>query len=300
MIELASLPVIPSCGTSPNRTERGSSSSRCLCCDLPAHLLAHILYAMRALFFLLCLALSGSCAGGQAPAAKSAFDVASVKPSQHVVGPDYNNQLTYSPTGMRGRNVTLQRLIAEAYQLQLNQVLGPGWLDKNEYDIDARSAGVGTKEEHALMLRSFLAERFNLKEHSETRDMRVYELVTSKSGPKIHPIGDGATPTAGAGFHFHGDMRQLADLLAVQLSIPASDNPAEPARASASPIAVLDKSGLPGVFDFNVDIHPEMGTDMFTLWQRVLEAQLGLRIQSRKGNVTVFVVDDAARIPTDN
>jgi uncharacterized protein (TIGR03435 family) len=94
---------------------------------------------------------------------------------------------------------------------------------------------------------------------------------------------------AGAGFHFHGDLRQFADLLAVQLSIPAPENPAEPARASASPISVLDKTGLPGIFDFNVDMHPELGTDMFTSWQRALEDQLGLRIESRKDNVTVLV-----------
>jgi uncharacterized protein (TIGR03435 family) len=259
-----------------------------------------MLKAMLALSFLVCLALSGSFAAGQASTTNPAFDVASVKPSQHVVGPDYNNQITYSPTGIRGRNVTLQRLIAEAYQLQLNQVLGPGWLDKNEYDIDARSAGVSTREEHALMLRSLVAERFKLKEHSETRDMRVYELVTSKSGSKIRPISDGETPTAGAGFHFHGDLRQFADLLAVQLSIPASDNPAEPARASRSPISVLDKTGLPGIFDFSVDIHPELGTDMFASWQRVLGDQLGLRIESRKENVAVFVVDEASRLPTEN
>jgi uncharacterized protein (TIGR03435 family) len=244
--------------------------------------------------------LSGSFTGDQALTTKTAFDVASVRPSQHVVGPDYNNQLTYSPTGVRGRNVTPQRLIAEAYQVQMNQVLGPGWIDKNEYDIDARSAGIGTKEEHALMLRSLLAERFHLKEHSETRDMRVYELITSKSGSRIHPVSDGETPPAGAGFRFHGDLRQFADLLAVQLSIPASDNPAEPARASASPIAVLDKTGLPGIFDFSVDIHPELGTDMFALWQRALEDQLGLKIESRKGNVAVIVVDEAARVPTEN
>ena len=85
------------------------------------------------------LAFSGLVAAGQVSTTNPAFDVASVKPSQHIVGPDYNNQLTYSPTGITCRNVTLQRLIAEAYQLQLNQVLGPGWLDKNEYDIDARS-----------------------------------------------------------------------------------------------------------------------------------------------------------------
>jgi uncharacterized protein (TIGR03435 family) len=150
------------------------------------------------------------------------------------------------------------------------------------------------------MLRSLVAERFKLTEHSEMREMRVYELVIGKSGSKIHPISEGETPTTGAGFHFHGDLRQFADLLAVQLSIPALDNPAEPARASASPISVLDKTGLPGIFDFSVDIHPELGTDMFALWQRALEDQLGLRIEGRRGNVTVLVVDAAERIPTEN
>jgi uncharacterized protein (TIGR03435 family) len=63
---------------------------------------------------------------------------------------------------------------------------------------------------------------------------------------------------------------------------------------------VLDKTGLPGIFDFNVDIHPELGTDMFTSWQRALEDQLGLRIESRKENVPVLVVDEATKIPTEN
>src|SRR5580698_8818108 len=255
---------------------------------------------MGALALLIAFGLSSSVAFGQATTTAPAFDVASVKPSQHLVGPDYNNQLSYSPTGIIARNVTLKRLVAEAYQLQLNQVLGPSWLDKNEYDIDARSAGVGTREQHALMLRSLVAERFKLTEHSEMREMLVYELVIGKSGSKIHPISEGETPTTGAGFHFHGDLRQFADLLAVQLSIPAPDNPAEPARATASPIPVLDKTGLPGIFDFSVDIHPELGTDLFTAWQRALEDQLGLRIESRKENVAVFVVDEAARIPTEN
>jgi uncharacterized protein (TIGR03435 family) len=268
--------------------------------NLPIHFSANMLKAMRALSILVSFALSSSVAFGQASTTAPAFDVSSVKPSQHLVGPDYNNQLSYSPTGIIARNVTLKRLVAEAYQLQLNQVLGPSWLDKNEYDIDARSAGLGTREQHALMLRSLVAERFKLTQHSEMREMRVYELVIGKSGPKIHPISDGENPTVGTGFHFHGDFRRFADLLAVQLSIPAPENPAQPARASASPISVLDKTGLPGIFDFNVDIHHELGTDMFTSWQRVLEDQLGLRIESRKENVTILVVDEAARIPTEN
>jgi uncharacterized protein (TIGR03435 family) len=268
--------------------------------NLPIHFSANMLKAMRALSILVSFALSSSVAFGQASTTAPVFDVASVKASQRLVGPDFNNQLSYSPTGIIARNVTLKRLVAEAYQLQLNQVLGPSWLDKNEYDIDARSAGLGTREQHALMLRSLVAERFKLTQHSEMREMRVYELVIAKSGPKIHPISDGENPAVGAGFHFHGDLRRFADLLAVQLSIPAPENPTEPARASASPISVLDKTGLPGIFDFNVDIHPELGTDMFTSWQRVLEDQLGLRIESRKENVTILVVDEAARIPTEN
>ncbi len=255
---------------------------------------------MHALFFLISLALSSTVAVGQPSTTAPAFDVASVKPSQRLVGPDYNNQLTYTPTGITARNVTLKRLVAEAYHLQLNQVLGPSWLDKNEYDIDAKTSGAGTREQMALMLRSLVAERFKLTQHSEMREMRVYELVVGKSGAKIRPMGDGETATAQAGFHFHGDLRQFADLLAVQLTIPATVNPTEPARADASPIPVLDRTGLPGIYDFSVDIHPELGTDEFTLWQRVLESQLGLKIESRKENVPVLVVDEAARIPTEN
>ena len=259
-----------------------------------------MLKPMQALPLLISFALSSSMAFGQASTNAPAFDVASVKPSQRSVGPDYNNQLTYAPTGISARNVTLKRLLAEAYHLQQNQVTGPAWLDQDEYDIDAKAAGVVTKEQMAVMLQSLVAQRFNLTQHSETRDMRVYELVVDKAGSKIHSVNGTEATSAQGGFHFHGDLRQFADLLAVQLSIPASSNPSEPARASTSQIPVVDKTGMPGIFDFTVDMHPELGTDMFAAWQRALQDQLGLKIESRKGNVMVLVVDQAARIPTAN
>jgi uncharacterized protein (TIGR03435 family) len=259
-----------------------------------------MLNAMRALPILISLALSSSIALGQAAAPAPAFDVASVRQSQHAVGPDYNNQITYSPTGITARNVTLKRLIAEAYRLQMNQIFGPGWIDRNEYDIEAKTDDAASREQMAPMLQSLLAERFNLRKHSEMREMRVYELVIGKSGVRIHPINAGEPPNAQPGFHFHGDMRQFADLIAIQLSIPTLSNPSEPARASGPPIPVVDKTGLQGIYDFGVDIHPELGTDMFTVWQRFLEDRLGLRMENRKGNVEVLVVDDAGRIPTEN
>ena len=267
---------------------------------LPARLPANMLKAMRVLPIVVSFALSSSIALGQAKATAPAFDVASVKVSQRLVGPDYNNQLTYEPTSISARNVTLKRLLAEAYRLQQSQVSGPGWLGQNEYDIEAKSAGVATKEQMSLMLQTLIAERFNLIQHSEPREMRVYELVVDKSGSKIHPINGAETTRAQGGFHFHGDMREFADLLAVQLSIPASNNPAEPARASTSQIPVVDKTGMTGIFDFSVEMRPELGTDMFAAWQRALPDQLGLKIESRKGNLSVLVVDRATKIPTAN
>jgi uncharacterized protein (TIGR03435 family) len=69
--------------------------------------------------------------------------------------------------------------------------------------------------------------------------------------------------------------------------------------AALTPL-VVDKTGLEGIFDFSVDMQPELNTDSFTAWQRALEDQLGLRINSQKGEVAVVVVDDAARIPNEN
>jgi uncharacterized protein (TIGR03435 family) len=255
---------------------------------------------MRALHLTIILALSSSVAFAQAPTTAVAFDVASVRPCQHLVGPDYNNQITYSPSGIIARNVTIKRLLAEAYDLQLNQVFGPAWLGQSEYDVDAKAAGVVTREQISQMLQSLIADRFKLTQHSEMREMRAYELKVGKSGPKIRPVSGEKTVSAPSGFHFHGGMREFADLLSVQLTIPAANNPAEPVRASPSQIPVLDETGLQGIFDISVDIHPEFGTDMFALWQRALEDQLGLKIESRKGNVPVLVVDEASRVPTEN
>ena len=229
-----------------------------------------------------------------------AFDVASVRPSQHEVGPDYNNQITHAPGGFTGHNVTLKRLIAEAWRCQINQVNGPAWLDHNEYDIEAREAAGATREQIGLMLRSLLSERFHLKEHSETREMRVYDLTVAPGGPKIQPVQAGSAAKGGPGFHFRGNMREFADLLAVQFSMPAMDRPDQPVRAGGTLIPVLDHTGLEGTYDINVAMQPELGTDSFTAWKRTLQEQLGLKIDSRKAPVAIVVVDDAAKTPTAN
>jgi uncharacterized protein (TIGR03435 family) len=235
-------------------------------------------------------------------AVQPSFEVASVRPSQHEVGPDYNNQITYSGDRFTGRNVTLRRLVAESWHCQISQVMGPPWIDRNEYDVEARMPAGAQHAQIALMLRTLLSERFHLKEHLGKRLGRVYELKVGKNGAKIQPVGSGTTnAAAGSGFHFHGDMRQFADLLAVQFSIPAASDPSTPVRAGGTMIPVVDKTGLQGVYDFSVDQRPELGTDAFTGWKRVLDDQLGLDIvQNGKADFLVVFVDDADKVPTAN
>lgn len=254
--------------------------------------------------YLLLTTLSMLCATQIAIAQTSqpAFEVASVRPSQHEVGPDYNNQIANSGDRFTGKNVTLKRLVAEAWHCQMSQVLGPAWIDRNEYDVEARISAGAHNDQLPRMLRTLLSERFHLKEHLGKRLGRVYELKVGKNGAKIQPVGSGTPDAAtGSGFHFHGDMRQFADLLAIQFSIPAASDPSTPVRAGGTMIPVVDKTGLQGVYDFSVDQRPELGTDAFTGWKRVLEDQLGLDIvQNGKADFLVVFVDDADKVPTAN
>lgn len=154
---------------------------------------------MRAWLFFSLLLLLISVVAGQTPGT-AAFEVASVKPSAHQVGGDYNNQIAVSPAGMTARNATLRRLLSVAYGLQVHQVVGPGWLDQNEYDLEARAGGQTGRKQMYRMLRTLLSERFNLKQHREMREMRVYELVAGKDGIKIDPTKSGNLPKRGRDF----------------------------------------------------------------------------------------------------
>ncbi len=232
----------------------------------------------------------------QAPAAS--FAVASVKTSPVQAGRDDRNLIAATPAGFSARNATLKRLVAEAYRVQSFQVLGPAWIDSSQYEIEARAEGPVARDALRPMLESLLAERFRLALHRESREMRAYELVLDKDGPKIRPATPPAGPAAGWGA-FEGSLPEFADLLSVQLSIALPADPSKPGIAG-TPIPVIDRTGLAGIYNFNVDLKPEPGADMFILWQRTLREHFGLRLESRKTKVDVLVIDHAERQPVAN
>jgi uncharacterized protein (TIGR03435 family) len=230
------------------------------------------------------------------------FDVASVKRSEVQKGIDYRGRVEIAGGRVSARNVTLQHLIAAAYHVQSSQVVaaasgGMKWIDSDEFDIDARADAPATPQQLRAMLQTLLAERFHLVTGREEKELRVNALVVDRGGPKIQP-SQGASSTDGR--RFHGDMRQFADLLAVQATIPAAVDPGSPVIASSAPSLVIDRTGLEGVYDIDVDLKPELGTDRFTQWQRVLREQLGLKLESQRVRVEVLAVKSADRVPSAN
>jgi len=107
-------------------------------------------------------------------------------------------------------------------------------------------------------------------------------------------------PQDSHGLRFHGDLSQFADELAVTLTIPLLEDPTIPSYAKGTPIPVVNQTGIEGVYDIAVDIKPDSGADPFTVWQRALQEQLGLRLESQKAAVEILIVEHAEKVPVEN
>jgi uncharacterized protein (TIGR03435 family) len=121
------------------------------------------------------------------PAARAAFDVATIKLN---AGSTSGARTQPLPGGrLHVENQSLRALIKTAYRVLDWQISGgPGWIDSEHYDIEAKADGnppllaiVGP------MLRALLEDRFGLKVHRETRQLPVFALSAVKKGLKIQP-----------------------------------------------------------------------------------------------------------------
>lgn len=223
-----------------------------------------------------------------------AFEVASIRP--HIQAGKERSSIDSSPGLLRITNDSVSSCIKWAWRVQDYQIAGPEWLVTEKFDIAAKAAGPAPMDELRKMLQTLLADRFQLLFHRETRVLPVYGLTVTKSGPKLHkaePGGHTDMRAENGSFVFRGtSMEQFADDLAVLRNV---DRP------------VLDRTGIPGVFDFSLkfgDTSGEMkralvaddGVSIFT----VMPEQLGLRLEPDKGAIEMLVIDHIARTPTEN
>lgn len=234
-----------------------------------------------------------SLAAGSAWAAP-VFDVATVKQSPPPEGDRININLGRVLNGkLTFANASLSDCLKFAYRIVSNeQLVGPDWITSKavRFDIVAQAPPDTPRDQIELMLRALLAERLQVAVHHETRELPYLALTVTGSGAKLHAgKGPGAGNSARRGHIAGNDMSMLG--LATLLSRFEQQT-------------ILDRTGLNGQFEVNLDwtpnngIHPDEqgGPSLFT----AIEEQLGLRLQSRKGPLDVLVIDHAEKVPAAN
>ncbi len=258
-----------------------------------------------------------------------AFDVASIKPA----APGQRNRFIRNTGGGRlsVTNMPLRDLVQMAYKIQPFQLIGgPAWMDSEAYDINAKPESDPGPNQVPLMLQGLLADRFALKFHRETREMPVYTLIVANNKgkattglteakiggcsvpdpntpPPPPPPAPGKGPTLFCGGMFMG-LNQLQGQ-----AVPVAN--LVPLLSRMLGRTVIDKTGLTGKYDIHLQwtpdesqlsqmqLPPDMpkpnfdpnGPSIFT----ALQEQLGLKLESEKGPVEVFVIDHAER-PSEN
>lgn len=244
----------------------------------------------KLLFILLTVSHGGALriVDAQAPDTRPTFEVAAVKPSKPS---SEGTNIRSDPNGtLRVENATLKDLIRFCYQVGADQIAGgPKWLDVDRFDVAAKPESRSRPEQVLLMMQRLLADRFQLALHREPKEARVYQLVVTKTGPKLRAPKDGEEPG------LQGRKGQIT-ARATPMAIFArylSQRLGQP---------VVDETGLPGSYDFNLEYEPGDANDAAATGPSIFTAiqeQLGLRLQPGKGSVDVFVVDRAEK-PSDN
>lgn len=127
--------------------------------------------------------------------AQKTFEVASVKIHE---GPSRGRPGVFtSGTRLEGNARTVVTLVMFAYDVKSYQVPPTRALEPfgdTFYDIDARAPGESppSMEDFRQMMQSLLEQRFRMTMHREKREIPVYEMVVTKSGPKLKPAAPDA------------------------------------------------------------------------------------------------------------
>jgi uncharacterized protein (TIGR03435 family) len=222
-----------------------------------------------------------------------AFDAASVK----LLAPDdltHRSAHASVTTNENGAKislecVTLKELIQKACGVAEFQIAGPDWLSREQYDVVATVASPATKDHLWVMLQALLAERFKLSLHRETKLGPVYNLVVAKHGVKLQAVEPGP-----------GGIKTSSGKLTVKL-IATRQSMASLVDVLSRPTGrpVLDKTGLGGVYDFELEYAANDESPAPSVFTAV-EEQLGLKLEPSKGSVEMLAIDHAERVPVAN
>ena len=224
----------------------------------------------------------------QAFAQQPAFAVASIRPSASEVKFEHDGSTETTPGTLRMRDVSVETCIKWAYGVQYSQISGPAWIDSDKFDITAKADAAATDEQMKLMLQTLLADRFRLTFHHQDKELKAFVLTIAKGGAKVTPAAaPDAKPyrqnSANGTVVKSMTIREFGDFISGPLQMP-----------------VIDQTGLIGKYDFVLDFTPylpdarNMGPDRpdtTSILMAAMEGELGIKMESRKTQVDVMVID---------
>jgi uncharacterized protein (TIGR03435 family) len=286
------------------------------------------------------------------PASRPQFETASLKPNDGCENtPSGFRKLSPSPGRLEMPCVTLADLLQSAFGTfgdgvsintqPLHMEGGPAWMRSEYFSLLAKADGPAHTEMLAgPMLQALLEERFRLKTHREMRDMPAYAMTAGKGGVKVKPLAEGAcTPidlTHPPDPPKPGEPRpNLCGAMFITPPNGKGEMTIEMRGATMTQFAqrlsgrvdraVVDKTGIPGMFDFRVEFlpdanmpgqgvpagrggnpgnaadpgnpasPPDLGPDLFA----ALQEQIGLKLSPDKSPVSFLIIDHVEK-PTAN
>jgi uncharacterized protein (TIGR03435 family) len=235
--------------------------------------------------------------------ANPSFEVATIKPSN----PDTPGKL-FRVMGRRFStiNTTMDDLITWAYGIHPKQITGaPSWFETEKFDLAAQpdAEGQPNTAQWKTMLQKLLADRFQVAFHHDKKELSVYAIVLGKAGSKLtkDEVSTSDIPRmlfTGPGVLNVGNatMADFAGLMqAVVLDRPVVDQTALPGRYAFTLKWTPDETQFGGgLFGKPPPPSTDSATaapDLFTAMQE----QFGLKLDSTKAPVDVFVIDRAEK-----
>jgi uncharacterized protein (TIGR03435 family) len=232
-----------------------------------------------------------------------AFDVASVKPSDPAARRMFVDAM--SGGKLTAGSVSLSWLVQFAYGLESYQLSGgPGWMSTSRYDVMARAQDPNAGQDQIRqMTQTLLADRFALKVHTESKELPIYRLITAKAAKGLRQIPACAAPECPAFDMLIGGQITARGVTMEDFAHAMTDVTGRPVR---------NQTNLAGQYDFRLSWTPDDATpgavgprgspapdptlaSVFTS----LTEQLGLKLQSDKGPVDVYIIDHAEK-PSEN
>jgi uncharacterized protein (TIGR03435 family) len=278
------------------------------------------------------------CTEAQTTKAKLEFEVASVRenktgePSSSNVPLGPGPQFDAKGGLLVAKDQPLLGYIVFAFKPDMRQIGEfraqlPDWARTAHFDIEARADGNPTKDDLRQMMQSLLEERFHLVAHRETREEPVFAVVFAKPGklgPRLRPhpaddpgcakttfaktAGGGAYPVAcGASASIVPEVP--GDLAEAGYNVTMDDVAlALGGTANLTDRRVVNRTGLPGTYDFTLEFTPESALNAQpdadagpggTSFTEAVKSQLGLKLALRKLANEVIVIDRLER-PSEN